>query len=63
MKLEGKDGREWKFRSIDKDPTAVLPSVLQGDLAASIVQDQISASHPSARSWWTRCSTRPGSRT
>ncbi len=46
LKLEGKDGREWKFRSIDKDPTTVLPSMLQETFAASIVQDQISASHP-----------------
>ena len=46
LKLEGKDGREWKFRSIDKDPTTVLPSVLQETVAARIVQDQISASHP-----------------
>jgi GNAT superfamily N-acetyltransferase len=46
LKLEGKDGREWKFRSIDKDPTTVLPSTLQKTFAASIVQDQISASHP-----------------
>jgi len=46
LKLEGQDGRKWKFRSIDKDPTTVLPLVLQKTLAASIVQDQISASHP-----------------
>jgi len=46
LKLQGKDGREWKFRSIDKDPTTVLPSVLRETLAAKIVQDQISASHP-----------------
>jgi hypothetical protein len=46
LKLEGKDGREWKFRSIDKDPTTVLPKLLQETFAARIVQDQISASHP-----------------
>ena len=48
LTLEGKDGREWKFRSVDKDPTAVLPEILQETLAARIVQDQISASHPAA---------------
>jgi hypothetical protein len=48
LTLQGKDGREWKFRSIDKDPTAVLPEILQETLAARIVQDQISASHPTS---------------
>jgi hypothetical protein len=46
LRFEGQDGRKWKFRSVDKDPTTVLPAVLQTTLAASIVQDQISASHP-----------------
>ena len=46
LKLEGRDGREWKFRSIDKDPTTMLPSTLQKTFAANVVQDQISASHP-----------------
>ena len=46
LKLKGRDGREWRFRSMDKDPTAVLPKALQETLAARIVQDQISASHP-----------------
>ena len=46
LKLEGRDGREWKFRSIDKDPTAVLPEVLQETFAARLAQDQIGASHP-----------------
>ena len=27
--VRGADGREWKFRSIDKDPTPVLPKALQ----------------------------------
>jgi hypothetical protein len=46
LRLEGKDGREWKFRSVDKDPRFVLPEPLQETLAARIVQDQISASQP-----------------
>ncbi len=46
LRLDGEDGREWKFRSVDKDPTEVLPSALQETFAARIVQDQISASHP-----------------
>jgi hypothetical protein len=46
LKLKGKDGREWRFRSIDKDPTAVLPETLRETFAVRVAQDQISASHP-----------------
>jgi hypothetical protein len=44
--FEGGDGHEWKFRSIDKDPTPVLPKPLQRGFASAIAQDQISASLP-----------------
>jgi hypothetical protein len=46
LRLKGSDGREWKFRSLDKDPTPILPKALQTGVANDIVQDQISASHP-----------------
>jgi hypothetical protein len=46
LTLEGHDGREWKFRSIDKDPTAVLPKPLRHGFVDNVVQDQISASLP-----------------
>jgi hypothetical protein len=46
LKLKGKDGREWKFRSVDKDPETILPKGLHETLASRVVQDQISASHP-----------------
>lgn len=46
LKFKGGDGREWRFRSIDKDPSAVLPKALQHGFVDRIVQDQISASHP-----------------
>jgi hypothetical protein len=46
LTLEGADGREWKFRSIDKDPSAVLPKALRHGFVDKIVQDQISASLP-----------------
>lgn len=46
LKFDGADGREWKFRSIDKDPSPVLPKALQTGVANDVVQDQISASHP-----------------
>jgi hypothetical protein len=46
LKLTGADGREWKFRSIDKDTSAVLPKELRATFAEAIAQDQISAAHP-----------------
>ena len=46
LRLLAADGREFAFRSVDKDPTAVIPPELRGTIASSIVQDQISASHP-----------------
>lgn len=46
LTFEGRDGHEWKFRSIDKDPTPVLPKPLQRGFANAIAQDQISASLP-----------------
>jgi len=39
-------GREWKFRSIDKDPSAVLSEDLRGTFVDTLVQDQVSAAHP-----------------
>ena len=48
LALEGVDGRSWTFRSLDKDPVAILPPDLQESLAARIVRDQIAASHPAA---------------
>jgi hypothetical protein len=46
LKLQGNDGKKYKFRSTNKDPTAVLPYELQGTFAADIAQDHISTSHP-----------------
>jgi hypothetical protein len=46
LRLAGPDGREYQFRSVDKDPTPVLPLELRETFAKNILQDQISASHP-----------------
>jgi hypothetical protein len=48
LRFQGGDGRKYKFRSLDKDPTKVLPKELQESIAADIVQDQISTSNPFA---------------
>jgi hypothetical protein len=46
LQFEGADGKRYAFRSVDKDPTAVLPEAYRETVAADILQDQISASHP-----------------
>jgi hypothetical protein len=46
LRLESPDGRKWAFRSVDKDPSPLLPPELRESLAERIFQDQISASHP-----------------
>jgi len=40
------DGRSFTFRGTDKDPSAVLPGVLQDTVVQSLVQDQMAAQHP-----------------
>ncbi len=48
LHLESADGRRFVFRSVDKDPSRGLPSLLRGTFVDDIVQDQISAQHPDA---------------
>lgn len=48
LALEGADGKSYTFRSVDKDPAAVLPAELQGTPFEDIVRDQISSSFPGA---------------
>src|SRR4051794_2204881 len=44
--LAGADGREFFFRSIDKDPSATLPLELRPTVAGSVVRDQTSSALP-----------------
>ena len=46
LRFEGADGRQYQFRSLDKDPSPLLPESLRHTLAQRIFQDQISAGHP-----------------
>ena len=46
LRFQAGDGRQFNFRSVDKDPSAVLPPDLRGTFADDIVQDQISSAHP-----------------
>ena len=44
--FEGADGRTYSFRGTDKDPSAVLDSMLHDTLVQAVVQDQMAAQHP-----------------
>ena len=46
LRFIGGDGRQYTFRSVDKDPSVVLPEGLRETFADRIFQDQISAAHP-----------------
>ena len=46
LRFLGSNGREYSFRSVDKDPSAVLDSILRETVVDDLVQDGISAAHP-----------------
>ena len=46
LRLLGADGYIYNIRSVNKDPSKVLPDELKNTVAASILQDQISTAHP-----------------
>jgi len=48
LRFKSGDGREFAFRSLDKDPSKTLPPELHETVAADIIQDQISSAHPYA---------------
>jgi hypothetical protein len=48
LAFKAPDGRDFRFRSVDKDPSATLPEELRDTAAEWLVQDQIRASYPVA---------------
>jgi hypothetical protein len=48
LRFKGGDGREYQFRSVDKDPTATLSPELQTTAVAKALRDGVSASFPAA---------------
>jgi len=48
LHFKGGDGKFYKFRSVDKDPTAVLPEEVQNTFVTEFAQDQIATSNPLA---------------
>lgn len=47
LRFEDRNGREWVFRSVDKDDV-VMPPRFEGTVVESIMRDQVSSSHPAA---------------
>ncbi len=48
LRLKGKDGREYTFRSVEKNAERAVPEDLQGTFIHDIAQDQTAAKHPAA---------------
>jgi hypothetical protein len=48
LRFQGNDGKIWKFRTIEKDPSKILPEELRESVAEQIVRDQISSANPFA---------------
>ncbi len=46
LALADRDGRSYTFRSLDKDPSNILPEELQDTFVEDLVQDEMSAQHP-----------------
>ena len=46
LKLEGKDGKSWALRTVDKDVAGAMPPLLKNSFVQKLVQDQISAAMP-----------------
>ncbi len=48
LRFRSKNGLTWKFRSLDKDPSKLLPPEFQKSIADELLKDQISSSNPYA---------------
>jgi hypothetical protein len=46
LALKGADGKSYTFRTLDKDPTRILPPEWRESFPATLFQDQTTASHP-----------------
>ena len=48
LRFSGANGRQYQFRAVDKDPTALLTPQLRGSAYAKSLRDGVSASFPAA---------------
>ncbi|MGH7450257.1 MAG: BamA/TamA family outer membrane protein [bacterium] len=48
LRLQAANGTQYTFRSLDKDPSRILPPDLRDTFASNVLQDQTSTAHPYA---------------
>ncbi|MCI0692783.1 hypothetical protein L0337_12365 [candidate division KSB1 bacterium] len=48
LRLQAANGAQYTFRSLDKDPSRILPPDLRDTFASNVLQDQTSTAHPYA---------------
>ena len=48
LRFRGKDGKEYRFRTVDKDPARGMPKKLRNTVVSSVVQDQVSSANPAS---------------
>ncbi len=46
LRLQNPDSIQYNIRSIDKNPSAIVPGALKNTFASDLAQDQISSAHP-----------------
>ena len=46
LSFRGANGKEYRFRSLDKDPSRGMPPKLKESVVASVLQDQVTTSNP-----------------
>lgn len=46
LRFQGADGKQYQFRSVDKNPVMVLPEELRRTIAGAVIQDGVSSTHP-----------------
>ncbi len=46
LRFKDKQGNLWKFRSVDKDPSKLLPDEVKNSVVDKLLQDQISTANP-----------------
>jgi Omp85 superfamily domain len=46
LSFRGANGKEYRFRSLDKDPSRGLPPKLKESVVATVLQDQVTTSNP-----------------
>ena len=46
LRFRGSDGKQYRFRTVDKDPARGMPKKLRNTVVSDVVQDQVSTANP-----------------